>query len=176
MTSPNITYGTTNVLLTGTVSSNSTYAPFNSTYPPSGTVITVTINGNVQTTTSDATGDFSINYNTAGLTHNVYPVTYSCAAAGSFPGGTDTTTTLTVNPPPPTPAILPVSLDSTGTNLVVRVVTVNGHTYYLLSTTSLIPPVVWTTNSVTAGTGGTITNLAAITSAAPQQYFMYLAQ
>ena len=176
LTSPSITYGTTNVVLTGIVSSNSTYAPFNSTYPPSGTVITVTINGNVQTTTSDATGDFSINYNTAGLTYNVYPVTYSCAAAGSFPGGTDTTTTLTVNPPPLTPAILPASLDSTGTNLVVRVVTVNGHTYYLLSTTSLNPPVVWTTNSVTAGTGGTITNLAPITSAAPQQYFMYLAQ
>ncbi|MGA3265515.1 MAG: hypothetical protein ABSE16_01680 [Verrucomicrobiota bacterium] len=77
---------------------------------------------------------------------------------------------------PPTPVILPVSLDSTHTNLAVKVVTASGHNYYLESTASLNPPVVWTTNSVTAGTGGTITNLVPITSAMPKQYFRYLVQ
>ncbi len=82
------------VTLTGTVSANSLY-------PPSGTVITVTINGSAQTTTiSDATGDFTINYNIVGLPANVYPVTYSSAVTANFNAATNASTTLTINPLP----------------------------------------------------------------------------
>ena len=127
LTSPAITYGTTNVMLTGTVSSYGNY-------PPSGTVITVTINGNAQgTTISDSTGDFSINYNTAGLLPNVYPVTYSCAAAGSFPGGTDTTTTLTVNPLP----VVLNGLSVNGTQFIFSYLTISGQTNQLQYSTNL---------------------------------------
>jgi hypothetical protein len=92
LTSPTITYGPANVTLTGTVSTNSLY-------PPSGTVITVTINGSAQTTTiSDATGDFAINYNIVGLPTNVYPVTSSSAVTANFNAATNTSTTLTINP------------------------------------------------------------------------------
>jgi hypothetical protein len=56
------------------------------------------------------------------------------------------------------PTILPVKVDATGKNLLISVATSNGHTYYLLTATNLNPPVVWTTNNTTAGTGGTITN------------------
>ena len=96
LTNHTITYGAASVTLTGTVSTNGTY-------PPSGTVITVTINGSPQTTTiSDSTGDFSINYNTTGLpaSGTPYTVTYSSAAAAGFNAATDTSTTLTVNPRP----------------------------------------------------------------------------
>jgi len=94
LTSPTITYGASNVTLTGTVSTNSLY-------PPSGTVITVTINGSAQTTTiSDATGDFTINDNIVGLPANVYPVTSSSAVTANFNAATNTSTTLTINPRP----------------------------------------------------------------------------
>jgi len=94
--SPSITYGTSNVTLTGTVSTNDIY-------PPSGTLVTVTINGNAQTTTiSDSTGDFSINYNAIGLSASAtpYTVAYSSAINGDFPTATNTSSTLTVNPLP----------------------------------------------------------------------------
>ena len=94
LTSHTNTYGAASVTLTGTVSTNGTY-------PASGTVITVTINGSPQTTTiSDSTGDFSINYNTSGLPASAtpYTVTYSSAAAAGFNAATNTSTTLTVNP------------------------------------------------------------------------------
>ena len=152
LTSPTITYGTTNVMLTGAVSSYGNYAP-------SGTAVTVTINGNAQgTTISDSTGDFSINYNTAGLLPNVYPVTYSCAAAGSFPGGTDTTTTLTVNSLP----VVLGDLSVNGTQLIFSYPTIAGQTNQLQYTTNLSSGVwlpagdpvfgtglpVWVTNSI----------------------------
>jgi len=58
---------------------------------------------------------------------------------------------------PVAPTIQPVALDGTGTNLMVGVPTQSGYIYYLLSTTNLAPPVVWTTNTSFAGTGTTIT-------------------
>jgi hypothetical protein len=86
-----VVYGATSVTLTGVAGTNGAY-------PPSGTVVTVTINGSQQnTTTFDSTGHFSINYNTTGLPVSTYAVTYSCAAGGSFPGGTDASTLLVVN-------------------------------------------------------------------------------
>jgi hypothetical protein len=96
LTSNTNTYGAASVTLTGIASSYGVY-------PPKGTAVTVTINGNAQgTTTSDTNGDFSINYNTTGLPAGAtpYTVTYSNAAAGSLPAATDTSSTLTVNPLP----------------------------------------------------------------------------
>jgi hypothetical protein len=93
LTSHTNTYGAT-VTLTGTVSTNGSYLP-------SGTIVSVTINGLQQNTTiSDLTGEFSINYNTAGLpaSGSPYAVTYASAAAFGFNAATDTSTTLKVNP------------------------------------------------------------------------------
>ncbi len=50
-----------------------------------------------------------------------------------------------------------------------------GFNYYLLSTTNLAPPVVWTTNSITAGTGGLITGHVPGTPGVREQYVRYLA-
>ena len=85
-----ITYGTTSVTLTGTVSTNSNYLP-------SGTTITVTVDGNAQQTTiDDSTGDFSINYNAASIPVGSYTVTYTSAAATGFNTATNTSTTMTI--------------------------------------------------------------------------------
>ncbi|HVU08557.1 MAG TPA: YDG domain-containing protein [Verrucomicrobiae bacterium] len=91
-----ITYGTSSVTLTGILTTNGTY-------PPSGTVVAATINGNAQnTTTYDSTGDFTLNYNTTGLSASAtpYTVTYLSAANGGFPAETNAATTLTINPLP----------------------------------------------------------------------------
>ncbi len=161
--SKTIASGSANVTLTGTVSSIVGGAPV---YLWTGTPISVTIKGSTQTTAiNDLAGNFSIDFNTTGFADGTYPVTY--AAAGDMValiGATNssTTLTLTVNVPPTPPTILPPSLDATGNNLVIRTATESGHNYYLLSTTNLVPPVVWSTNTITAGTGGTITNLVTI--------------
>src|ERR1017187_8902264 len=60
LTSHSVAYGAT-VALTGRLGTNGAY-------PPSGTTITVTVNGTPQTTTLyDSTGDFTLNYNTGAL-------------------------------------------------------------------------------------------------------------
>jgi hypothetical protein len=79
-------------------------------------------------------------------------------------------------PAPSSPTILPVYRDSTGTNLVISVTTQMGYDYYLLSTTNLTPPMVWTTNSTTPGTGGTITNSVPISILKSQMFYRYLVQ
>jgi hypothetical protein len=97
-----ITYGTTSVILSGTVSASTlanTSLPA-TTYPASGETITVTINGVPQTTTtSDATGDFTITYATATIPVSVtpYTITYSYAGNTWLTAASDTSTSLTVN-------------------------------------------------------------------------------
>jgi hypothetical protein len=59
---------------------------------------------------------------------------------------------------------------------VLRVATDTGYNYYLLSTASLVPPVVWTTNHTTAGTGGVITNLVPIIKNERALFLKYLVQ
>ncbi len=151
--------GTPSVTLTGTVSGG------NNNYLANGTPISVTINGNTQgTTVNDSSGDFSITFTgTGSLSPTSYPITYVSASDYQiFLGGTNNATSLTVTSAAPPPTINPVTLDPTGQNLQVSVSTSLGHTYYLLSATNLNPPVVWSTNNTTAGTGGTITNLVPI--------------
>ncbi|HWD91747.1 MAG TPA: hypothetical protein VG938_05285 [Verrucomicrobiae bacterium] len=72
------------------------------------------------------------------------------------------------------PVILPVYRDATGTNLVVSTMTQSGFNYYLLSTTNLTPPSVWSTNSITSGTDGIITNLVPIDPSLRNSFFQYL--
>ena len=91
--SQTIGYGTAGITLSGKVS-----AP-GPVYPASGETITVTINGNAQTTTiNDATGDFSINYNPSTIPASgiPYTITYSYAGDSSLNGAINTSTTLTV--------------------------------------------------------------------------------
>jgi hypothetical protein len=72
------------------------------------------------------------------------------------------------------PVILPVYRDATGTNLVISTVAQSGFNYYLLSTTNLTPPIVWFTNSITAGTDGTMTNLVPLDPSVRNSFFQYL--
>jgi hypothetical protein len=82
-----------------------------------------------------------------------------------------------VLPPPPTsPTMLAPCLDATRTNLVVSVPTQTGYTYYLLSTPSLTPPVVWSTNNITPGTGASITNLLPINKTQRGLFLRYLCE
>jgi autotransporter-associated beta strand protein len=80
-----------------------------------------------------------------------------------------------VLPPPPSPTILPVHVDSTGTNLMLRVATTSGYNYVLESATNLAPPIAWSVVTTNLGNGGTITNLAPISPAQRQIFFRYLA-
>ena len=176
LTSPSMAIGTPSVTLTGRVSG---VVAGTNVYCWQGTPVSVTINGNTQTTSiSDATGDFSINYTgTGSLPIGSYPITYSVPAdMVALVGATNNATSLTVviTLPPPAPHI---GVSRSGNNLVLTVPnSASGHSYYLLTTTNLNPPVVWTTNSTTGGTGGTITNMVPITSGTPKQFFRYLVQ
>lgn len=165
--------GSTSVILTGRVSGlvdSTNLALF------VNTPVSVTINGSTQTTgINDAAGDFSIAFNTTGFANGTYPVVYTSASdMVGLIGATNSSTTLTLAAAPPRPTILPPSVDATGTNLVVKVATQSGWGYYLLSTPSLTPPVVWSTSSFTVGTGGTITNLVPIESNPPELFLKYV--
>jgi len=102
--SQSIGYGTTSITLAGRLSATSP----STTYPAKGETITVTINGNAQTTTiNDSTGDFSFSYNLSTIPPSGTPYTITCSYAGdnwllafasNLIAATDTSTTLTVNP------------------------------------------------------------------------------
>ncbi len=97
----------------------------------------------------------------------------STTASLQISGGT--LNLVVANPVAPTPTILPVYSDGLG-NIVIRTDTTAGYNYLLLSTTNLTPPVIWITNSTTAGTGGTITNTVPVSSTPPNRFFRYLVQ
>jgi hypothetical protein len=76
--------------------------------------------------------------------------------------------------PPAPPSFGPVYVSSG--NLVLTTPTQLGYTYNLLQTSNLNPPVVWTTNSTTAGTGGTITNTSAILHGRSKMFYRWQAE
>ena len=91
--SQSITCGTTSITLAGKVISTGP------TYPASGETITVTINGNAQTTAiTDPTGDFSFSYHSSTIpaSANPYPITYFYPGDALLNPATNTSTTLTV--------------------------------------------------------------------------------
>jgi O-glycosyl hydrolase len=93
--SQSIIYGTPVITLAGKISAA---GPL---YPASGETITVTINGNAQTTTiSDASGDFTISYSSSALPASgaAYGITYSYGGDASFMNASDNSTALTVTP------------------------------------------------------------------------------
>jgi autotransporter-associated beta strand protein len=159
--SPQITYGSPSVSLGGALSAN---GPL---YPASGETVTVTINGNAQATTvNDATGDFSINYNTFTLsvTGSPYTVTYSYAGNASLNATSDISTTLTVTVPPF--SVTSQYLDATGTNFIITWQSAPGATYHVLGNTNPAMPLnLWTdvAGSITA-TGTTTSVTIPITS------------
>lgn len=143
------------------------------------TPVSVTINGRTQTTViNDATGGFSIEFNTTGFGDGTYPVTYGAPSdMVALVGVTNSSTSLTVGgAPPPRPTIQPATIDASGANMVVQVPTQSGYLYYLLTTPSLTPPVVWSTNAITAGTGETITTLVPINQNQGTLFLKYLVQ
>ena len=174
LSSHSVATGATSVTLTGRVSA---IVAGTNVYCWTGTPVSVTINGNTQTgAINDATGDFSVNYNPSALLPNTYTVTYSVPAdMVELVGATNSATSLTVGAaPPPTPTI---KVSRSGNSLVLTVPnSASGYSYYLLTTTNLHPPVVWITNSTTAGTGGTITNMVNISPTPPQLFLKYLVQ
>ena len=93
--SQSTTYGTTAITLAGKVGAAG------GVYPASGEAVTVTINGNTQTTTiNDSTGDFSFSYipSTIPASATAYTITYSFAGDANLNAApADTSTTLTVN-------------------------------------------------------------------------------
>jgi hypothetical protein len=157
------------VTLTGSVGSPVGGVPF---YLNRGTPVNVTVAGGTtqSTTVYDSKGDFSIVYTLPALGNGSYQITYTTPSDNvSFVAGMNNTNNLTVTSvgPAPTPVIPAPKLNATGTSLLVTPGgnTASGHTYYLLQTTNLNPPVVWTTNTSFAGTGAPVTNSVLINSA-----------
>ncbi len=167
LNNPTITPGTASVTLSGTVTANVGGTPM---YLFQGTPVMVTVQGltTQATTINDATGDFSITYTgTAGLGNNTYNVYFTNSTdLATFVAGSGTGT-LTVANTVPAPKIPPPVLNAAGTALLVTPGgnTSAGHTYYLLQTTNLSPPVVWTTNTSFAGTGAPVTNTVPLNTA-----------
>ena len=92
--SQSVNYGTSTLTLSGQVA-----AP-GPLYPVSGETVTITVNGNAQTTTvSDATGDFSLNYNSTNLAYSATPyvITYAYGGDTALNATTNTGRTVTVN-------------------------------------------------------------------------------
>src|SRR5208337_1747906 len=121
-----IGYGNTSITLSGTLSANGAY-------PARGETITVTIDGNAQTTTvNDVTGDFSFNYNpsTVPVSGTYYAIVYSYAGDGALNAADNILTKLTVTNPPPVTAS--ISLGAHGAMNVVF--EANPNTVYVLQT------------------------------------------
>jgi uncharacterized repeat protein (TIGR03803 family) len=91
-------YGTSPTTLGGKITSTGAGSP------AVGETVTVTINGNAQTTSiSDSNGDFSISYNSAALPASAtpYTITYSYGGDAFLAPATNSDTTLTVIPATP---------------------------------------------------------------------------
>ncbi|MBS0267332.1 MAG: VCBS repeat-containing protein, partial [Planctomycetes bacterium] len=123
--STTILYGTATTTLAGHLAAGTLL-------PPAGETITVTINGNAQTTTLNSSGNFSLNYDSHTLPASTtpYTITYAYAGDSNFTSASDTSKTLTVYEP----ASLSVSNPSPlpegdgGTSNMVFVVTRSGDT------------------------------------------------
>jgi len=103
--SPTISYGTTNVLLTGVVSAA---GPI---YPAAGETVRVTINGvTSNATVTGSAGAFAVGFPTATIpaAATPYTITYAYAGNGELTAAENTATTLTV-----TPAALDITAHST---------------------------------------------------------------
>ncbi len=91
--SQSITQGTPSISLSGTISSGANF-------PPSGELVSVTIDSMTTSATIGANGSFSATFQTSAIPASAtpYTITYSYAGDTNFTSATDTSTTLTVNP------------------------------------------------------------------------------
>ena len=91
ITDQSITYGSTSVTISGTLSSDS--------QAPVGETIAVTLDGVEQSATIGSAGAFSTTFDTTGLTvaSSPYTITFAYTTDGTF-ASASTTSTLTVNP------------------------------------------------------------------------------
>jgi autotransporter-associated beta strand protein len=95
--SQSILYGQASVILSGQISATGPV------YPAIGETINVTINGNAQTTTiNDATGDFSLVYNSSTIpaSAGAYTISYAYGGNASLTSAADSSTALSVTPAP----------------------------------------------------------------------------
>jgi hypothetical protein len=166
--------GSTSVQFVGKLSGTVGGAPM---YAWVNTPVAVIVNNTTNIgTIYNATGDFSVTVNTTGWGNGSYPVSYE---AGSdmvgLLGATNTSTSLTLTATPPTRQTINQPYVS-GNNLVVYTPTQIGWNYALQTATNVVAPITWTTVSVTAGTGGNITNLVSFSKSSPPLYLRYQVQ
>ena len=90
--SQSILFGATSITVGGTIGNGATF-------PASGEIVSITINGATQTATIGSNGSFSVMFPTATIPASVspYPITYSYAGDAIFSAVTDSSTTLSVN-------------------------------------------------------------------------------
>jgi uncharacterized repeat protein (TIGR01451 family) len=100
--SQSIAFGTTSISLSGVVS-----AP-GSIFPPSGEMVSVTINGATQTAPLGANGAFTLAFPTVAIpaSPTPYTIVYTFAADSNFAAATNNNTTLTVAPASQTIALI----------------------------------------------------------------------
>jgi hypothetical protein len=93
LSSSTITYGTATTTISGTLVSNS------SQNVPSGEPIAITIDGNTEDATLNASDQFSVAFNTSSIPASATPYTITIGYGGdaNFSSVTDTSSTLTVN-------------------------------------------------------------------------------
>jgi autotransporter-associated beta strand protein len=72
------------------------------------------------------------------------------------------------------PYFLPVSLDPTGTHLIVQATnTMAGKSYILLSTTNLAPPEIWVPVVTNTPVNGVVSNALPVSASVPQEFYRY---
>ena len=133
MATPSVTYGTTSVILTGTVSAT---GGASTVYALNGDTVSVTINGHgVNGTVSGGSGGFTITYNDAslatdGVGSSPYTITYGYAGDANLnAAANNTSTSLTVNKASlsiTAPTIASKPYDGTATAGAVTVGTISG--------------------------------------------------
>jgi autotransporter-associated beta strand protein len=95
--SQSVTYGTTNITLSGMLSARLEQ------YPADGEIVSITINGQVRNTAiANGNGSFSCSYNPATnpVAGSPYAINYFYAGNGVFNAASNSSTTLTINPAP----------------------------------------------------------------------------
>ncbi|MFO0954167.1 MAG: SdrD B-like domain-containing protein [Isosphaeraceae bacterium] len=90
LSSPSIMSGTANVLLSGRIAAGAV--------APQGGTVSIGVNGSTRSASVDASGDFSVNFPTAGLVAADYTVTYHFAGDANFNPAADGFSLLTVTP------------------------------------------------------------------------------
>jgi autotransporter-associated beta strand protein len=133
-----ISASTAGITLSGTVSGA---GPI---YPANGEPITVVINGNSQSTTvNDATGDFSINYNSSAIPGSAtpYTITYYYPGNGTtLSGAVNTSTTLTVTNPPSHTNFVSSIVNNGNGSFTLNFIGTPQALYYLVSATNITQP------------------------------------